>query len=768
MTMLKFFTAMMFSGLALSWSQADFVQEAGRQQFRWNEDGILEEYRVGGERYSSGAALLFSAVDAETGRSAGFAGSATQDEDGTVLFHAAAPELELGLEARLAPEEHGFLAVEATLINLSDRKERAIELNFTLPLESAPWNFNALEGADSASGAIAAESGKVYEELRVIDNPRFEMQLSRLPFAAVDDGAAGIMLAHPLRQPRFYRYSFSKDEDGRGSLTLRVPLGLSADTAKFPGRALASFLIGDFAAEGHLRGALARYHEHAPELFQSHIGYPGAWALWIPDFSMAAARDCGMGFNQREWDEDFARDPEEALRILDAGRQYGIKSLLYSEPWSITLPFPKDWHKQHEDPSVRQFYDQAPVELGAVKRYVEELRGDPARTERFVGTLTNDELYRILQNTAIEINENGDWRLNCYWAGQFHWGSKYKGQDSGAVIVNPDPELAKPNRDTITYEKARYGYVWEQLAKYGRKADGFYIDSEGFAMGWSECNLRRDHWQVADLPLTYARFPEDGKLRVFQHMILAYNDFLEDMRGRADALDYCIATNTWTHFVNFLTPYGDMIGAGEFFSKDWIAPLADFREFRYSAGRKLVSTMDYVLNYEGGVPVTAEGVATYLEPRLNIYLQYGIFAGTANSWNQPEKVALLVPLMRRYAAWTVMLNQAGWEERPLVRIDGNAAADVLVERWGQTPEAGLYFTLRNRPPHNGNVTLPELAAWPTQTVTLEWKPSDFGAKEFASVTELISGTVIPVENRDGNASCRVEIPGGRTILLQVK
>lgn len=597
--MMKFFSAILCSGLLFCWVRADFIQKAGDQQFRWGEDGTLQEYRVGGKPKSVGNARLFAALDAETGKRADFTGKFTAEADGTVRYRGSAPDLALELDVLFRPDATGFLRAQATLINRSGQKERAIELCVSLPLAAGSWNFNALEGADSDSGAVKTTPGHVYEELREIANPRFTMSLSRLPFGAVDDGEAGVMLAHPLRQPRFARYGFSVDDAGCGTLTMKTPLGISADTAKFPNRATVDFLIGSFRADRHLRGALARYHEHEPQLFRSHIGYPGAWALWIPDFSMAAARECGMGFNQREWDEDFARDPAEAVRILDTTRQYGIKSLLYSEPWSITLPFPRNWHKVHQDLSVRQFEDQVPVKLGAVKEYVETLRGDPAPTERFAGELTNDELYRILQNSAIEINDNGDWRLNCYWAGQFHWGRKFKGQDSGAVIVNPDPEIQKPNRDTITYEKARYGYAWKQLAKHGRKADGFYIDSEGFAMGWSECNLRRDHWKVADLPLTYATFPEDGKLRVFQHMILACNDFLEDMRRRADALDYCIATNTWTHFVNFLTPYGDMIGAGEFFNKDWIAPLADFREFRYSAGRKLVTTMDYVLNYEG-------------------------------------------------------------------------------------------------------------------------------------------------------------------------
>lgn len=124
--------------------------------------------------------------------------------------------------------------------------------------------------------------------------------------------------------------------------------------------------------------------------------------------------------------------------------------------------------------------------------------------------------------------------------------------------------------------------------------------------------------------------------------------------------------------------------------------------------------------------------------------------------------------MKRYAQWTLMLNEAGWEEIPNVVLSGGSAGKVLVERWENRPGKGLYYTLRNRPPHNGNVTLAELAAWPAQRVTLQWNPGDFGVTELTEVTELISGRKLPVAQRDGKLVCDVEIPGGRTLLLQVK
>lgn len=764
--MKKFLFACICSGIAVASVAADLNQRAGAQEFVWGENGTLEEYRVNGKLQNAHAVVLFSATDVQSGKSGVFAGTFSPQADGSVLFQGKIPAMELGLQVLFREEENGFLSGDVQLQNLSGQSERAIELKISLPLSGNIWNFNMLQGSDRNSGAVEAEAGREYSELRSIDNPRFPLAFSRLPFGAVDDGQNGIMLAHPMRKPCFARYSF-KMERNFGVLSMTVPLGISSSTDKFVNYAPVNFMIGDFPAEQHLRGALRRYHDHSPQLFESHIGYPGAWALWIPEFSMDIARECGMGFNQREWDEDFERGAVEAVKILDASRRNGIKTLLYSEPWSITLPFPSNWYKENEDLSVKQYEDQLPIALGAVKDYIEELKGDDHVTERFAGTLTNDELYQILHNTAFEINENGDWRLNCYWINQFHWGEKYKGQDSGAVIVNPDPELLAPNRSAITYEKARYGFAWQEAGKVDRTFDGFYIDSENFSMGWSECNFRKDHWKVADRPLTFAPFEEDGKVKVFQHSVLAYNDFLEDMRRRADELDYCIAVNTWTHFVSFLVPYGDMIGAGEFFVKDWIAPLADFREFRYLAGRKLITTMDYVLNYHGGVPVTPEGVQQYMEPRLNLYLMYGIFAGTANAWNQQESVKLLIPLMSRYSHWTKLINNAGWEEIPQVKISGADEDRVLIERWGNHPEKGLYFTLRGTPPHVGNMTLQDLAALENCQVTLEWNPEDFRVHQFSSVTELTTGQTLPLLEENGRYFCSLTVPAARTLLLQL-
>ncbi len=753
LSMRKFIIGSVVWGMAIIGMRSDVIQRQGTQQLVWSPDGCLKAYHVGKESLLAKAVYPFAALDAKTGKTAYFTGAVSQTAAG-ILLTAEAPVLQLGLKVHIKRSaDTPFFIIDAEVENRSADRERAIELQFALPLRKDQWNFNSDE-IDVQNGAISALPDTAYEELRILVNPRFEMPMSRLPFLAVDNGETGIMLGHPLAQPRFFRYVFQTGTAGSGILKMRVPLGISTDTAKFPGRAGVTFFLGEFDAATHFRGALQQYYRHAPDHFRTHIGYPGAWGLWIQPETMALAGKCGIGFNQREWDLDFSNDPIDALHILRETHRHDLKAMMYAEPWGVFLPFPKNWLQEHKDSSVVMYYDQAPVDAAALKTYVESFRHDLSPTERFPGDLTNDDLYRILQNTAIEINPAGDWRLNCYWPGRFEWGQQRFGDDYGMIIVNSDPELTLPNRQTITFEKARYGFIERCLNGSGEKMDGYYIDSEAYAAGWSECNFRRDHWTVADLPLTYARFPEDGKIHVFQHMALAHNDFLRDIRRRADQSGRCIGSNTWP-FAAFLIPYVDFLGCGEFFNKDALPSLADFREFRFLAGQKVVTTMDYVLNFEGNVPVSAEGVEQYMEPRLNMYLQYGIFPGSGNAGDSPEKYELLVPVMEPYAKAIEAINQAGWQANTRSEVTGDGASGILVERWGTDPANGLYFTLRNR-------------GKKTAVIQLRFQPANRAEKkvEIAGAVELLSGATLPVAAEHGVWTIPLEIAPERTILIQ--
>lgn len=86
--MMKFFSAILCSGLLFCWVRADFIQKAGDQQFRWGEDGTPQEYRVGGGKAEKRRQrrILLPRWTPKTGKRADFTGKFTAEADGTVRY----------------------------------------------------------------------------------------------------------------------------------------------------------------------------------------------------------------------------------------------------------------------------------------------------------------------------------------------------------------------------------------------------------------------------------------------------------------------------------------------------------------------------------------------------------------------------------------------------------------------------------------------------------------------------------------------------------
>ncbi len=752
--MLKKSFSKLFLGLAIAglgqFSAAGLGLKSGDLTLIADRSGEVSGFLVGGREYLNGPQQPFCAFDAATEQTERFSGAFSRNESGELVFRGQAPKLELALEATYAPlpGRNAFL-VQVELQDLTLR-DRAIRLQYDLTLKPAAWRFGS-NWDRSPNGAVACHPGLSYAQVENVG----EMPASQPPWLLADDGVNGVMLAHSMMNPRFFSYSLYYSPEREATLTWQVPLGLSSATAKFPNRARLEFLLGGFDGRYSARGGMQAYYDAFPEIYRSRLKERGAWALWIPDATLATAKKCGMLLNQREWDLDFHSNPEQAMKLWQDTQAAGLKVLLYSEPWGVYMPFPNNWVDENSTGPAPSSYQTA-ADTAKMKALFAQDAGDPAPSDRFPGTLTRDDIVKIVENCAIEYTPEGDWRLNAYGKEGFVWDGPRRGMDTGLLILNCDPELPRPNRTNITWEQARYGYIFEQAAKYGLKTDGLYLDSELYFAGWNEFNFRRDHWQYADVPLTYT--VRDGKPLLAQHMCLANHDFLVWNRAEADKRDLFVAGNVWNPVIQFLVPYVDMVGVGEHWDtkpENFAGMINEFKVFRNYSGNKLLSTMDYVLNFGGGVPETPEAIEEIMEPRLNTCLMYGIYPGTANAWMYPEKVAMLVPVFERYVPIFDAITAAEWQVIPQMEVKGEGAGTIFRERWGKTPADGLFFTLHN----------PDAAA---KTVTLEWNPADFGVKEFTSLTEMVGKQPVAVSHRDGKALAQVEIPARRTIALQVR
>ena len=750
--MMKKIVAELFLGVAVTGlvQAADLTLSAGNLTLEAEASGKLTGFQVNRQEYLNGAQQPFSAFDAATGEQESFSGTFSSNERGELLFRGEAPELKLALEAVYAPlpGRNAFL-VQVELQDLTS-SDRAIRLQYDLNLKAAQWRFGS-NWDRSPNGAISCHPGNSYSQIETING----VPVSQPPWLLADDGSNGIMFAHSMMKPRFFSYIMRYSETQEATLSWQVPLGLTPETAKFPSRAGLEFLLGSFDGRYSARGGMQAYYDAFPEIYRSRLQDRGAWALWIPTETIDTARKCGMLLNQREWDLDFRSNPELAVKLWKETQAAGLKVLLYSEPWGIYMPFPKDWIDQNSTGPAPSSYQTA-ADTGKMKALFEPDADDNAPSDRFPGTLTRSDIVKIVENCAIEYTPQGDWRLNAYGRGGFIWEGPRKNQDTGMLILNSDPDLPRPNRNNITWEQARYGYIFEQAGKYGLKVDGLYLDSELFYAGWNEFNFRRDHWKYADVPLTYT--VRDGKPYIAQHMSLANNDFLVWNRQEADKRGLFVAGNVWNPLVQFVVPYVDMVGVGEHWDpkpENFAGMINEFKVFRNYSGNKLLSTMDYVLNFGGGVPETPEAVESVMEPRLNACLMYGIWPGTANAWAFPEKVAMLVPLFERYVPIFDAITAAQWQVIPHLEVKGDGADVIFRERWGKSPAEGLFFTLHN----------PDAES---KTVTLEWNLADFGGKEFASITEMVGKKNIEFQLRDGKATAELEIPARRTVALEVK
>ena len=715
----------------------------------FNSNGYIDKWTINNADYLTKRQIPFSIKNAKSGQQETVKGVFSSKAKDKVIFRGTVPNLKLKLKAVFTSNPKQNTINCNVEIEKTAPEDQAVDLIFELTLKKGPWHFCSTWFC-APNGAIRTVPGHNYSQI----DPVGKVPASQAPWLIADDTKNGIMISHSMMKPRFFNYTFKDNKTGDVGLYFYVPLGLSSATKKFPNKANLEFALTTFKGRTYTRGGVQAYYDLYPEIFRSRIKYPGAWALWIPEKSLSIAKNCGMGFNQREYDIDlfrnFKKDPKAKaiVDLIKSTQKDKIKVLAYSEPWGVYIPFPQNWLQKNRVAHTG-LKDTAPVSDVALKKYVDIFKGDQAPSDRFPGSLTRNNIYQIIKNCVVSVDKSNHWRVNAYGKRGFHWGTR-KGWDTGLIILNSDPDLNKPNRMDITWNKARYGYIADKAKELKFDIDGLYLDSELYYAGWNEGNFRRDHWAVADVPLTYIK-RKNGDVSVIQHMTLAHNDFLELNRKMADKRGYFVAGNTWQPLTMHIVPYVDMIGAGEHHNKNSLPAMSEFRVFRYLSYRKTVSTMDYVLNFRGGVPENREGVEKYIEPRLNKCLMYGIFPGTANAWEFPKKVKLLEPTFKPYVKIFKAINEAGWEPVNKIRISGKDTGKVLREQWGKDLSKGVYFTLHNR------------NKFPVK-ISAVLKKKDFG--EIKSIDSLLNSKKIDFKNINGEYRFKVDIPEGRTIAIR--
>jgi hypothetical protein len=685
-----------------------------------------------------------------------------RQEQGRVEFDGTAANLDIQIKAEFAAQSNGLIRCNFDVIDLSG-KDRTIDLVFALPIKPSAWEFGT---SWEESGRVRVLPNKTYSQISTIKGGPQEMMLgvscSQMPLISMDNGKQGLMLAHSMLKPCMYNYSIAVDQHGKAQLKVRVPLGIVGETARFPHRAPLELFLGAYPGGTYQRGALDLYYRSFPEAFAFRGGYPGGWGLWVQPESMQTARQYGIGFNEREWDIDVNRSGgvEGLKRILKATHDAGIDAHIYSEPWGVYVALPPGWISEPGNHTGQKWRaDQAAVNTEALKVEIDKGKGSENPSHRFVGGVTQGFVVDVIHNTAIECDPDKSWRLNAYIPKGFEWsGTNFpnapgmEGWDYAMIVANSDPQLPHPNIADLYWDKSRIGYVKRLCAEIGEKMEGLYVDSEVYFAGWNEFNFRRDHWSVADIPLAYAR-RDDGAVFPAQPVVLMQLAYLAKNREWAHENDWSVSSNTFDPITPFVAPYFDIIGAGEHGAGEngdikKMASQTDFRIIRQLSFRKPVTVMDYVFNMDGKTyPVTATETRNIIEPRLNYYLMYGVYPGFC-WWFPPAGVELTRPIFELYARLTKAINTAGWEPLTGAKLQGQDAATLLCEQWGNNPSTGEYFTIFNPSDH---------------PCTCELELGSKILQKAAGAHELISGNPLPV----GKKGFAISVDSGRTILVKL-
>jgi hypothetical protein len=573
-----------------------------------------------------------------------------REEGGGLVQSSEMAEQGLRFEARYQARDDR-IEVHAQLED-TQRKPRAITLSFALPIRFSGWQWgDDIRRARPVVGAVELSNTSREWDIGAVG------ALSRYPWAAVWGGAGGIALGHGLTEPRVFRFAANPTT---GQLYVSFDLGLSPETARFPGRAWVDFCLYRFDGAGGFRAATQGYYDRFPAFFTRRMR-PQQEGTWLP-FSRKARiqniADFGFGVHELHDLEEVASD--QAL---------GITSFRYLQvPDAYTL-----------------WVDGAPAaeRTAALERRVAER----LRAQHESGRPLQKAQAEAIYSSAFH-DERG--QLIYRWApkGQIPW----CGGSAGCAVfpASADPEIADERYPT---NKARADWNDEhrQLHARMKELDGEYVDgvqSSGFRFMLDQ---RPSHLAVSRQPVT---FMGQGRVLGIPSLFatVAFLHWLEpEVHGKLGKL---LMGNTVPEGLPWGADVFDYLGI----ESNWVQPEAGF-----------VPEDDAIMSYRRtlsgqrpfGMLQNTDFQAMGRDGRVERFFQIALFYGFYPSffsadaasnpyWENPALYNRDRPLFRKYVPLVRKLSGAGWQ---VLTRASTSDPQVYIERFGNA--APFYFTVRN-------------------------------------------------------------------------
>ncbi len=480
--------------------------------------------------------------------------------------------------------------------------------------------------------------------------------LSRYPWAAAWGAPGGIALAHGLTEPRVFRFAANPVT---GQLHVSFDLGLSPETARFPGRTWVDFTLFRFDPAWGFRAAAQGYYERFAEAFTRRMRdeQEGIWLPFSSKSKINKVADFGFGVHELHDLDEVATD--EAL---------GIASFRY-------LQIPDSYLLGVEGASV------PPLDPGIPARVAARLQA-----QHQGGTPVQRAQAEAILSSAFH---DGEGQPIYRWApkGEIPW---CMGSAGCAVFpVSADPDIADPQYPT-NKAQADWNDQARNLHQRIPELDGEFVDGVQASTFRLMLDQRRSHLAASKQPPT---FMGEGRAIGIPSLFatVAFLQWLErDVHGRMARL---LMGNTVPEGLPWGADVFDYLGV----ESNWL------REGKFVPDDDATMSYRRTLSQKRpfGLLQNSDFQAMGKENRVERYFQIALFyafypsffsadAASNPYWENPALYNRDRPLFQRYVPLVRKLSKAGWEVVTLAR---SSDRNVHIERYGRPGE--LFFTLRN-------------------------------------------------------------------------
>jgi hypothetical protein len=523
-------------------------------------------------------------------------------------------------------------------------------------------------------------------------------KMSYYPIASISSSSFGLGWGIDLGLPLIYRLAF-KPADG---MIAEFDLATASETIKFPNSTFFRMQLFEHNPDWRFRAALSKYYLINPEYFKKRVDREGIWLPFTPLQTIKNFQDFGFAFH--ETDRRTRDAGLHNLSTIESDKQAGVYSFQYTEPWDIQIP---------------------------IKSY--NLKYDTVISSKVIPS----EYQESLRN-SVALDKNNRWEARKLETPWFESGCAV------SITTNADPEIEGMNR---------YNFVRKDEINSAIKlnVDGIYFDS----MEWNwhyDLNYNRAHFAFTDFPLTFSSSLEKPKPAIWN-----YASEYAMMRKIADEmhLKKKLVMGNGFGWMPFAPGVLDLFGA-------------EFSLYTKSDADKTKLQFNRAISYQKPIVfLLNEGLddSTFTKPPYNGYQQYfekmlsfGFFPSffSVNSsgnpyWQDSVKYNTGRPFFQKYIPLIKLIAAAGWEP---VTYASAKTQDISIERFGNSIDKGLYFTVFN----DGKVG---------KETELSIDAGDLHLAKIKGVKDLLSDKEYSVEKKKHDLGVKILIPPGRVCLLQI-